>query len=532
MLNIIYSNIFNNCDAPRPWGLYFQDSATPQMEGLVELHNNIMFYLVIILFGVGWIMISIVRNYNNVKSPGELLGKWLLWVNKLPNFGELLKLLVPSYSWKAISGWSNYSGTVTSQEICENKMDNRESKSVICESIAVKEQRVDGSCTGAKPPVLRCTLMGFERNLPINIQSKLINKKFFSTSSLVFFHILPTIPRGDSGKIEKKLSPQHSWGTGTAYFFLVNNQKKIRSASTIDKDHDDFMPKMNPWFFTGFSDGEASFMIYIQKTNSTKIGWASWVSFEINLSDKDLSILKSIKSYLKVGTVNQKSDGSCVYYIRRLPEISILIDHFEKYPLLTQKFADYLLFKSAYDILKKKEHLTIEGLHKLLAIKAVTNKGLPEVLKETFPNITSIERPRVFDSKIPDPNWLAGFSTAEGSFMVSVMDNSNSRSQVLLRFKLTQHSRDEQLMRSLVNYLDCGKIYVNERSVDFIVTKFSDITNKLIPLFGKYPIQGIKNLNYLDFLKVWQLMINDLHLTDKGVKLIRKIKAGMNLGRK
>ena len=41
------------CDAPRPWGIYFQDSASPQMEGLVELHDNIMFYLVIILFGVG-----------------------------------------------------------------------------------------------------------------------------------------------------------------------------------------------------------------------------------------------------------------------------------------------------------------------------------------------------------------------------------------------------------------------------------------------------------------------------------------------
>ena len=36
------------------------------MEGLVELHDNIMFYLVIILFGVGWIMISIVRNYTSI----------------------------------------------------------------------------------------------------------------------------------------------------------------------------------------------------------------------------------------------------------------------------------------------------------------------------------------------------------------------------------------------------------------------------------------------------------------------------------
>jgi len=53
LLNTYQVGINNNCDTPRPWGLYFQDSATPQMEGLVELHDNIMFYLVIILFGVG-----------------------------------------------------------------------------------------------------------------------------------------------------------------------------------------------------------------------------------------------------------------------------------------------------------------------------------------------------------------------------------------------------------------------------------------------------------------------------------------------
>jgi hypothetical protein len=87
-----------------------------------------------------------------------------------------------------------------------------------------------------------------------------------------------------------------------------------------------------------------------------------------------------------------------------LPDICVLIDHFDKYPLLTQKYADYLLFKSAYNILKKKEHLTIKGLYKLLAIKSVSNNGLPPVLQENFPDITSMDRPRVLDSKISDPN--------------------------------------------------------------------------------------------------------------------------------
>ena len=60
---------FMFCDAPRPWGLNFQDSATPQMEGLVELHDNILFYLAIILFSVGWILWSIVRTFTSKKSP-------------------------------------------------------------------------------------------------------------------------------------------------------------------------------------------------------------------------------------------------------------------------------------------------------------------------------------------------------------------------------------------------------------------------------------------------------------------------------
>ena len=56
-------------DAPHAWGTYFQDSATPQMEGLIELHDNIMYYLVLILFAVGWILFSIVRNFVETKAP-------------------------------------------------------------------------------------------------------------------------------------------------------------------------------------------------------------------------------------------------------------------------------------------------------------------------------------------------------------------------------------------------------------------------------------------------------------------------------
>ena len=52
MISLFKNSISVVCDAPKPWGMYFQDSASPQMEALAELHDNIMFYLVIILFAV------------------------------------------------------------------------------------------------------------------------------------------------------------------------------------------------------------------------------------------------------------------------------------------------------------------------------------------------------------------------------------------------------------------------------------------------------------------------------------------------
>ena len=82
MKNILNSFIY--MDAPVAWGIYFQDSATPQMEGLVELHDNIMYYLVIILFSVGWVLFSIIRNFAAKRSPIS---------HKYLNHGTLIELI-------------------------------------------------------------------------------------------------------------------------------------------------------------------------------------------------------------------------------------------------------------------------------------------------------------------------------------------------------------------------------------------------------------------------------------------------------
>ena len=137
------------------WGFHF-DSLTVSMLIPVLIVSSLVH-----IYSIGYMSHDPLR--------GRVRGK-RVYGGKLSNSGELLKLKVPSYNWKIISGWINYSGMVTSLKMSENSMDNRGSKSAILKNIVVKEQRVDGSWfIKSNLRSLRCTLQGFERNRDINL---------------------------------------------------------------------------------------------------------------------------------------------------------------------------------------------------------------------------------------------------------------------------------------------------------------------------------------------------------------------------
>jgi len=87
LLNLFFSG-FVFCpiltDAPTPWGLYFQDGASPSFEGIVELHDQIMFYLVVILFAVAWILGSAMKTFSSKQTQ---------IVHKYSNHGTLIELI-------------------------------------------------------------------------------------------------------------------------------------------------------------------------------------------------------------------------------------------------------------------------------------------------------------------------------------------------------------------------------------------------------------------------------------------------------
>ena len=66
------------------------------------------------------------------------------------------------------------------------------------------------------------------------------------------------------------------------------------------------------------------------------------------------------------------------------------------------------------------------------------------MLKLAFPDVVRVIRPLVEVHTNKDPNWLAGFVSAEGCFLVRITKSTTHKLgfQVFLIFELAQHSRD------------------------------------------------------------------------------------------
>ena len=155
------------------------------------------------------------------------------------------------------------------------------------------------------------------------------------------------------------------------------------------------------------------------------------------------------------------------------------------------------------------------------------------MLKLAFPDVVAVAKPNIKDQTIKYSPWIAGFTSGEGTFLVSVYKSKTLLGvAVKLVFEVTQHKKDEKLMRSFVIFFKCGRVYPNRDAFYYRVSKFDDIIEKIIPFFKNYPIKGMKALDFRDFCRVAEMMKAKQHLTEEGLEKIKKILAGMKQRRK
>lgn len=311
----------------------------------------------------------------------------------------------------------------------------------------------------------------------------------------------------------------------------VNQIQPIRCYSTIAQTFNLENTIINhPWFITGFFDAEGSFTISLRNKSGSYTYCEARMA--ISLHKKDIDTLKYIQAYFSgKGSLIRHGEDSLQCVITSIDQLSTLvIPHFDNYPLISQKHADYLLFRKAVLLIKNKEHLTIEGLQEAVSIKASMNMGLSDKLQKAFPNTIKAPRPLVSNYTIPDPQWIAGFTSGEGCFMIKISKSPTSRLGlgVQLIFQITQNNRDEELMKCILAYFGCGMLVKDGTKIVFFVRKFSDIIDIIIPFFNNYKIVGVKLQDYLDWCKGAETVKLRGHLTPSGLEELQKIKAGMN----
>jgi hypothetical protein len=137
-----------------------------------------------------------------------------------------------------------------------------------------------------------------------------------------------------------------------------------------------------------------------------------------------------------------------------------------------------------------------------------------------------------------NPHYVVGFVDGEGCFCISLNKNGNRLPEVRLMFEIELREDDEPILREIQRVLDCGNIYRLEYKryakwrphVKLKVSNFSDISQKIIPFFQRYPPQAKKRQQFEKFCLAAELIQTKQHLSANGIQQIRALKRRDSLG--
>ncbi len=147
---------------------------------------------------------------------------------------------------------------------------------------------------------------------------------------------------------------------------------------------------------------------------------------------------------------------------------------------------------------ERREHLTVSGLQAIMNRRASLNIGMTPLLKEAFSQTKPVSRPLVKNYEIKDPEWLSGFVSGDGSFLVKLRKISTFKVgfQVVLVLQITQNERDKELLETIRSYFGNGgieRVSSTSSALNFKISSFSFIYEKIIPFFRQHPIIGVKS---------------------------------------
>ena len=252
----------------------------------------------------------------------------------------------------------------------------------------------------------------------------------------------------------------------------------------LNKEH---LNKDRIWFeqwLVGMTDGDGNFHISRQGNK-----WG--LSYKITQSRYNLRVLYYIKKQLGVGSVT-KDNTKGQFFIRDKKTIeTVLLPIFDKYPLLTTKYFDYLRFKQALYILNEVNQQ--DKCERLLTLKNA--KPSKDYISPVWTN-TNLPLKSVNSVKnIMSKPWVVGFIEAEGSFYLTLKEcnrivhgfgiTQKLDSHVLTAIGFTLHIPNSVRFKEIHNYYILDT--TNSRAIENCIDYFNNT------------MKGVKSLEY----KIW-----------------------------
>jgi hypothetical protein len=242
------------------------------------------------------------------------------------------------------------------------------------------------------------------------------------------------------------------------------------------------------WFeqwLVGIIDGEGTFGFYQQN--------GKWILvFKISLSRYNLRTLHYIKTNLGVGTITKDNTKAQIQIRDRAKLKNVIFPIFDKYPLLTSKYFNYMKLKKAFAIVSDPNLNKTEKDKLLLALKEVV---LPE--NYVSPAWANITYPLAYANVlgVVSKPWLSGFIEGEGSFYLV----RKAESRIVHGFGISQ-KLDKIVLEAITKLLHIPTaVRYKEKHNYFIMdTTNSRAVENLIAYF-KDNLVGMKSVEY----KIW-----------------------------
>ena len=211
--------------------------------------------------------------------------------------------------------------------------------------------------------------------------------------------------------------------TGRPFSNSLNQKEVIQMNKNLLSENKEIFDQ----WLVGFTDGDGTFSI--NRQNDQK--WS--LTFKLSQNSYNFRILYFIKTKLGVGNINIEKNNMANFRIRDRSKLeSVIFPIFDKYPLLTTKYFNYLKFKKAYSVLTNAS-LSLTEKNKIMN-EIVSSKPPVDYISPAWDlvdnNVTNFETA----SKVMSKPWLIGFTESQGWFYLI----AKSSDRLVHAFEITQ----------------------------------------------------------------------------------------------